>query len=89
MDAAADHPAALVHGAQRGGHQRADRREKDGRIERLRRKIFRAAGPSRAERQRIVLRSGIARAQQMQVPALVAERLRDRLRLDLCRRAGL
>ena len=37
VDAAADHAAALAHRFQRGRHQRADRREDNGGIERLRR----------------------------------------------------
>ncbi len=40
MDAAADHPAALSYRLQRHRHQRADRREDDRGIERLRRRIF-------------------------------------------------
>ena len=42
--------------AQRRRHQRADRREDDGGVERLRRRGVGAAGPGRAERARERLR---------------------------------
>ena len=49
MDAAAHHDAAFADGPERRRHQRADRREDDGRVERLGRRLVGAAGPRRAQ----------------------------------------
>ena len=78
VDAAADHAPALAHRFQRGRHQRADRREDDGRIERLRRRLLRAARPHRAERAREILRRGVALARESEhAPALPDRDLRQ------------
>ena len=62
MDAAAHHASAFLHCTQGGRHERADRRENDGGIERFRRHLIGAAGPHRAERAREILRSFISGA---------------------------
>src|SRR6266581_123643 len=55
VNAAADHATALPHRLERKWHQRADRSEDDGSIERLRGHLLRAAGPDRTERLREAL----------------------------------
>ncbi len=64
VDAAADHAPALAHRFERRRHQRADRCEDDGGVERFRRHLVRAAGPHGAERAREVLRRAVALARE-------------------------
>src|ERR1035437_6214816 len=78
VNRAADHASALALRFQRRRHQRAHRRENDGGIERLRRRLFRAARPHRAERAREVLRRRVALAREGEhAPALPDRDLRQ------------
>ena len=68
----------LLHRLQRGRHQRADRGEDDCGVERLGRRLLRAARPHRAERAREVLRGGVALAGESEhAPALPDRHLRQ------------
>ena len=84
MDAAAHDHAAFAHGSERRRHERADRREDDGGIERLGRHLVRAAGPHRAELARELLRLGVAGSREgVDLASLMARDLRH----DMGRRA--
>src|ERR1700730_7049098 len=64
MNAAADHASTFLHGLERGRPERTHGRENDGRVERLRRRLVRAAGPGRAKLAGKMLRRRVARARE-------------------------
>ncbi len=81
MDAGADHPAALAHGAQSRRHQLTRRRIDDRGIQRHRRQLARITGPDRAQRTSEILRGHIARAAEgIDIAPLPARHLHDDMR---------
>jgi hypothetical protein len=81
VDAAADDAPALRDRRQRRRDQSADRREDDRGVQRLRRRLARAARPFRVQRQREFLGGEVAVAGEGEDPsALPAAELRDNMR---------
>ena len=81
VDAAADDPPALAHGGKGAWDQRADRREQNGRVERLGRLDRRAARPFGAHRARERLTGSVAGPGESEyAPSLPAADLGDDMR---------
>ena len=81
MDAGAYDAAAFSRRSQSGGNERADRSEKDRRVERRRRGLVRAAGPHGAEPAREALRRLVAGAgERIDLAAFAAANLSEDVR---------